>query len=67
MTPPKVREAERAYTLDEAAALLSVSKDTLRRAIKATDGHVLPAKLIGRGYRIRASALDAWWNGLEDA
>lgn len=61
------KEAERAYTLDEAAALLSVSKDTLRRAIKATSGNVLPAKLVGRGYRIRASALETWWNGLEDA
>lgn len=63
----KVREAEKAYTLDEAAALLSISKDTLRRAIKATSGNVLPAKLVGGRYRIRASALDAWFDGLEDA
>lgn len=63
----KVREAEKAYTLEEAAALLSISKDTLRRAIKATGGNVLPAKLIGGRYRIRASALDAWFDGLEDA
>jgi excisionase family DNA binding protein len=63
----RVKEAERAYTLDEAAALLSLSKDTLRRAIKATEGNVLPAKLIGGKYRIRASALDAWFDRLADA
>lgn len=67
MTVPKVKEAERAYTLDQAAELLSISKDTLRRAIKATEGNVLPAKLVGGRYRIRASALDAWWERLEDA
>ena len=61
------REAEKAYSLDEAAQLKSVSKDTLRRSIRATEGNVLRAKKVGRGYRISASALEDWWQGLEEA
>lgn len=61
------RTAERAYSLAEAADLKSVSQDTLRRAIRATEGNVLRAKKIGRGYRISASALEDWFEGLDEA
>lgn len=57
--------AEDAYTIPEAAAIKRVSPDTIRRAIKAkTNG--LRAKKVGRGYRIAASALEEWWDGLPD-
>lgn len=59
--------AEAAYTLDEAARLKRVSKDLLRRAIKATEGPTLRAKKVGKGYRVSASALEDWWSQLEDA
>lgn len=61
------RQAERAYTLAEAAELKSVSQDTLRRAIRATEGNTLRAKKIGKGYRIPASALEDWFDGLDEA
>lgn len=64
---PKIVEAERAYTIPQAAEIKGVSPDTIRRAIKATHGHSLAAKFVGREYRISASALEAWWDGLEDA
>lgn len=59
--------AEEAYTIPEAAALKRVSPDLIRRAIKATEGATLKAKKVGKGYRISASALEDWWNQLEDA
>jgi excisionase family DNA binding protein len=59
--------AERVYTLRQAASIKAVSEDTLRRAIRSAVGNVLPAKIIGRGYRIKASDLDAWYEALEDA
>lgn len=61
------RVAERAYTLIEAAEVKSVSRDLLLRAIKATEGNTLPAKKIGKGYRVKASDLDAWFDAHEDA
>lgn len=64
---PQQRTAERVYRLDEAAEVKSVSKDTLLRAIKATEGNTLPAKRVGKGYRVKASDLDAWFDRLEDA
>lgn len=67
MTPPKIREAERAYTIQEVAELKGVSRGFVREAIKRTDGNVLMAKKVGKGYRISASAVEAWWAGLEDA
>jgi len=67
MTVPRVKEAERAYSITEAADLKGVSPDTIRRAIRATSGQVLAAKRVGRGYRIAASALEAWWASLDDA
>lgn len=59
--------AERAYSIPEAAALKGVSADTIRQAIKATVPPLIRAKKVGRGYRISASALEDWWNQLEDA
>lgn len=59
--------AEEVYTVDEAAKIKRVSPTLIRRAIRATSGNTLAAKKVGKGYRITASALDAWFNGLEDA
>jgi excisionase family DNA binding protein len=67
MTKPIARESERAYSTAEAAAIKSVSEKTLTRAIKATEGNTLEAKRVGRGYRIKASDLDAWYEGLDSA
>lgn len=62
------REAEKVYDLKSAAERKSVSVDTLRRAIKSTDAQKnLPAKRVGKGYGIRASDLDAWWDRQGDA
>jgi excisionase family DNA binding protein len=61
------REAERVYTTREAAELKRVSEKTITRAINATEGNTLDAKRVGRGYRIKASDLDAWFDGLVDA
>ena len=60
------RVAERAYSIPEAAELKGVSHATIRRAIKAVEGPTLAAKLVGRHYRIAASALEAWWDALPD-
>lgn len=64
-TRPK--EAERAYTPAQVAELKGVSKEFVYRAIRATSGNVLAAKRIGKGYRIAASAVEAWWAGMADA
>lgn len=67
---PSVKTAERAYTIVEAAELKSVSPDFVRAAIRRTDpeqGPLLAAKKVGRGYRISATALEAWWAGHADA
>lgn len=70
MTAPR-RDAERLYTIAQAAELASVAEGTIRAAIKATEGNILAAKNIGTGgqprYRISASALDAWFSRMEDA
>lgn len=68
------RDAERAYTIDQAAELKSVSPGYVRRAIKSNGqpdkkGVIVPplaAKKVGKSYRIGAAALDAWWNALPD-
>ena len=62
-----MREAEAVYTVSEAAEVKRVSPDLIKRAIRATAGTPLRAKRIGKGYRISASALDSWFDGLEDA
>ena len=59
-------QGERAYTIAEAAELKSVSPGFIRAAIKATEGPTLAAKKVGKGYRISASALEAWWKSLPD-
>lgn len=65
------RTAEAAYTITQAAELKNVSASTIRAAIKATEGNVLRAKNIGSAnnprYRIAASALEEWFDGLADA
>lgn len=61
------RTAEQVYDLREAAAIKRVSVDTLRRAIKAVEGNVLPAKKSGKGYTVKASELDAWYDRQPDA
>lgn len=66
MSAPAIT-AEAAYTITEAAGLKRVSPDLIRRAIHATAGPTLRAKRVGKGYRIAASALEDWWNQLEDA
>lgn len=67
MTATKVLEAEKAYSIAEFAAIKGVSYDYVYAAIKSTEGNTLPAKKVGRGYRISASAGEAWWAGLDDA
>lgn len=62
-----LREAERAYTVPEAAVIKSVSEATLRRAIHAGVGNTLGAKKVGRHYRIAASELDRWFDDLPEA
>lgn len=68
--------AEEAYTIDEAAALKRVSAGFIRKAIRSTGEpdpktgiRVVPlrAKRVGKGYRIPASALEEWFDGLQDA
>lgn len=62
-----MKTAEKAYRLKEAAEIKGVSQDTLRRAIKATSGNTLTAKKAGKGYLVKASDLDAWFDGLPEA
>lgn len=71
MTPA----VEKHYTVPEAAEVAGMSESTLKRAINATEGHVLRAKRKpsrngdgpGRGYVIPASALAEFLDGLADA
>ena len=58
------RTAERAYKTKDAADVKDVSTDMIIRAIH---GGKLPAKRVGKGFRILASDLDAWYDSLEDA
>lgn len=57
----------RAYTITDAAALYSVSPDTIRRAIHRTEPPFLRAKRIGGRYRVSLEALEEWWRQLPDA
>lgn len=59
--------SEAAYTIPQAAAIKSVSPDFIRKAIHRTAPPFLRAKKVGKSYRINATALDEWWNQLEDA
>lgn len=56
--------AEKVYDTAAAAEIKSVNKESLLRAIRADK---LRAKKWGRGYRIKASDLDAWFDSLDDA
>lgn len=57
-------------TLTEAAEAVGMSELTMRRAVKATDPakfpHPLPAKKVGKAYRIKADDLAAWVDALPD-
>lgn len=59
--------AEAAYTIPQAAAIKNVSPDFVRRAIHRTEPPFLRAKKVGKSYRIGATALDEWWDQLDDA
>jgi hypothetical protein len=67
-------EAEKAYTIDEAAEVKSVSPGYIRAAARSNGlpdkkGRVVPplaTKKVGGTYRISASALDAWFAALPD-
>jgi excisionase family DNA binding protein len=61
------RQSEESYTVAQVAAMKNVSQGFVRQAIHATEGAVLRAKKLGKGYRIDASAVDAWWKDLPDA
>lgn len=59
-------------TLDEAAAHVPFSKDTLRRAITTTDPHSFPPPLKGKRdskgrYLVTDRALIAWIDSLPEA
>ena len=65
---------EKHYTIAEAVEVAGMSESTLKRAINATEGHVLRAKRKpsrnggpGRGYVIPASALAEFLQGLDEA
>lgn len=47
------------FTLAEAAVLLSCHRETLRRAIRSGN---LRAAMLGRGFRISRSDLEAFWS-----
>lgn len=57
-------ETRLSYTRQEAAEVMGVSLDTIRRAIKAG---TLRAKKKGRVILVSPDALRDWFNGLEDA
>lgn len=56
--------SRRAVTRQEAADMYGVSFDVIKRAINAQQ---LPAKKVGRTYRVSLDDLAAWWEGLPDA
>jgi hypothetical protein len=66
---------EKHYTVLEAAEVSGMSESAIKRAINATEGHVLRAKHKpsrngtgpGRGYVIPASALAEFLEGLDEA
>ena len=49
-----------AVSLDQAADLVPLSEDYLRRATKRTEGNHLPAQKVGKKYLIRHEDLAAW-------
>lgn len=63
-TKTKAPTVEQRHTPEEAAALIRCSKDFILAAIRSG---ALPAKKLGKGYRIKGSDLDAWYDGLDDA
>jgi excisionase family DNA binding protein len=55
--------ADRFLTSREVAELLPVSKDTIEQMARAGQ---IPAKQVGRFWRFRRSAIEAWFDGQED-
>lgn len=53
-----------AVSINTAADLYDVSRDTIRKAIYARE---LPAKKVGRGFRIDVASLREWFDTLPDA
>lgn len=58
---------KKAVGIREAADLYSVSTDTIRRAINATEPPYLSAKKIGGRFSITVKDLEAWHDSLPDA
>ena len=64
-----------AYDLKQAAEQVSVSIDTIRRAIRATDPNAYPPPLRAKrtgsekkpSYRVSHTNLMAWYDSLKDA
>lgn len=67
MSGKQQREAEKAYSVQQAAEQKGVSPDTIRRAIRATEPPFLRAKKVGGRIRVGASDLESWWASLPDA
>jgi excisionase family DNA binding protein len=61
------KAAQRAFSIQQAAALKGVSQDTIRRAVRATEPPFLRAKKIGGRIRIGEHDLEDWWTQLPDA
>jgi excisionase family DNA binding protein len=59
-------QAEQAYSIKTAAGLKGVSESTIKRAIASTEPPFLRAKKVGGRIRIKASALDEWFDSLPD-
>ena len=55
-------QSECLLTLPQVAAQLGVCVATVRRLIGRGE---LPAKRVGRQYRVPASAFTQWWEGLD--
>ena len=53
-------EQKLAYPLKEAAAMVSLSEDYLRRAMHRTAGNTLPARKVGKKYLVTHEDLAAW-------
>jgi excisionase family DNA binding protein len=55
--------ADRFLTSQEVAELLQVSKNTIEAMARAGQ---IPAKQVGRFWRFRRSAIEAWFDAQED-
>lgn len=67
MSRATIAAGKRAVGIREAADMYSVSIDTIRRAIHATEPPYLKAKKIGGRISIATADLAAWHDSLPDA